>query len=318
MTEVVDGTDAGKRRRLPIWMAERASYSDAIRNYGAGDGLQDAGSEPTSTTRMQKTKPAQAVDHLDEFEATLPRTVARQRKRQASRRNVGSLSSSNGTGETKTTTQETEEGGTTVDNVAASVEIENRKSKKRSKHSVVACSPASSENEIELTVEDLVRIAEEYVNADRQKQHGPSTAKEPGSEVDPPSSWDSSVATGGGGLRQTAGRSQALSRCTTTPAPNFSDTRKPEDRNSGVEDLPSATPRTGDAARDMLDLLLGPFLKKPTTSEEHESRTVATETMNLIHKTSEPSTTSKQVLKEEVLRTKRKSSFKDKVAMLLD
>ncbi|RRT74462.1 hypothetical protein B296_00024952 [Ensete ventricosum] len=313
MTEVVDGIDAGKRRRLPIWMAERASYSDAIRNYGAGDGLQDAGSEPTSTTRMQKTKPAQAVDHLDEFEATLPKTVARQRKRQASRRNVGSLSSSNGTGETKTTTQETEEGGTTVDNAAASVEIENRKSKKRSKHSVVACSPVSSENEIELTVEDLVRIAEE-------KQHGPSTAKEPVSEVDPPSSWDSSVATGGGGggLRQTAGRSQALSRCTKTPAPNFSDTRKPEDRNSGVEDLPSATPRTGDVARDMLDLLLGPLLKKPTTSEEHESRTVATETMNLIHKTSEPSTTSKQVLKEEVLRTKRKSSFKDKVAMLLD
>ncbi|THU69318.1 hypothetical protein C4D60_Mb08t13170 [Musa balbisiana] len=298
MTEVVDDSDAGKRRRLPIWMA-RASYSDEIRNYGAGDGLQDAGSEPRSTARMQKRKPAQAVDHLDEFEATR-RTVARQRKRKASRRNVGQDSSlsSNGIGETKTTTEETEEGETIVDNAANSVKVESRKSIKRSKNSVVPCSPASSESEIELTVEDLVRIAEENVNADRQKQHGRSTAKEPRSE---PCSSDSSVVIGGAGPRQTACPRQALSRCTKTSGPNF----------------PEATPRTGDAAQDMLDLLLGPLLKKPT-SEEHENRTVATETMNLTHKPSEPSTTSKEIWKEEVLLTKRKSSLKDKVAMLLD
>ncbi|XP_064935105.1 uncharacterized protein LOC135587514 [Musa acuminata AAA Group] len=301
MTEVVDDTDAGKRRRLPIWMA-RASYSGEKRNYGAGDGLQDAGSEPRSTARTQKRKPAQPVDHLDEFEATR-RTIARQRKRKASRRNVGQDSSlsSNGIGETKPTTEETEQGETTVNNAANSVKIESRKSKKRSKTSVVPCSPASSESEIELTVEDLVRIAEEYVNADRQKQHGRSTAKEPRSEMDPPCSSDSSVVIGGAGPGQTACPSLALSRCTKTSGPNF----------------PQATPRTGDAAQDMLDLLLGPLLKKPT-SEEHENRTVATETMNLTHKPSEPSTTSKAIWKEEVLLTKRKSSLKDKVAMLLD
>ncbi|URE30617.1 hypothetical protein MUK42_13230 [Musa troglodytarum] len=253
MTEAVDDADAGKRRRLPLWMA-RASCSDEIRDYGAGDGLQDAGSEPR--------KPAQAVDHLDEFEATR-RTVAGQRKRKASRRNVGrdGSSSSNGTGETKTTTEETEEGETTVDNAANNVKIGSRKSQKRSKNSGAACSLASTESEIELTVEDLVRIAEEYVNADRQKH---------------------------------------------------------EDTNSRVEDLPAAPPRTGDAAGDMLDLLLGPLLKKPSSEEHENRRTVATETMNLTRKTSASSTASKEIWKEEVLPSKRKSSLKDKVAMLLD
>ncbi|CAL9109126.1 unnamed protein product [Musa textilis] len=290
MTEAVDDADAGKRRRLPLWMA-RASCSDEIRDHRAGDGLQDAGSEPR--------KPAQAVDHLDEFEATR-RTVAGQRKRKASRRNVGrdGSSSSNGTGETKTTTEETEEGETTVDNAANNVKIGSRKSQKRSKNSGAACSLASTESEIELTVEDLVRIAEEVIIV--ISRMGCSMRRRPrlsgtGYSVRLRVAWSN--------CRPTRGDRSNVASC---------------DTNSRVEDLPAAPPRTGDAAGDMLDLLLGPLLKKPSSEEHENRRTVATETMNLTRKTSASSTASKEIWKEEVLPSKRKSSLKDKVAMLLD
>lgn len=72
---------------------------------------------------------------------------------------------------------------------------------------------------------------------------------------------------------------------------------------------------TGDPAQDMLDLFLGPWLKKPV---EKEAKTDIL-TDNLAFSYELESKTRSNVVKEETAPiTKKKTSLKDKVAMLLD
>lgn len=76
------------------------------------------------------------------------------------------------------------------------------------------------------------------------------------------------------------------------------------------------TRRTGDAAQDMLDLFLGPLLKKPPNNEQ-EIGAGKTESM-IITNESIKQATSREMWREEATLTKKKSSLKDKVAMFLD
>lgn len=89
-----------------------------------------------------------------------------------------------------------------------------------------------------------------------------------------------------------------------------------EAKNTESETPAANILQTGDPAQDMLDLLLGPLLKKPK-SEEHETATFAKEHIALSY-TIKPSTTRKEIWKNDAVLTKKKSSLRDKVAMLLD
>lgn len=72
--------------------------------------------------------------------------------------------------------------------------------------------------------------------------------------------------------------------------------------------------RTGDPAQDMLDLFLGPLLKKPL---EEETRTKFT-TNDIDFSNGFSKRNQNDVGQENVLLMKTKSSLKDKVALLLD
>ncbi|MQL92295.1 hypothetical protein Taro_024926 [Colocasia esculenta] len=114
----------------------------------------------------------------------------------------------------------------------------------------------ASEDDVGLTVEDLVSIAEEYVNADKRKQHRHEANEEYRSEAqDLRLSVFSQHPFGvlGGAARS----SPQISKCTTIARSSCSIATEM------VEDAPHSISRTGDVAQDMLDVLLGPLLRKP-------------------------------------------------------
>lgn len=79
----------------------------------------------------------------------------------------------------------------------------------------------------------------------------------------------------------------------------------------GVVSNPS---RTGDPAQDMLDLFLGPLLKKPL--EEKKQFEFVTENTKYVREFKNQC--QNDVVEEMVPLTKKKSSLKDKVAVFLD
>lgn len=76
-----------------------------------------------------------------------------------------------------------------------------------------------------------------------------------------------------------------------------------------------STSRTGDPAQDMLNLFLGPLLKHPL--EEEKNTKIMTEDMTFVPKYGKHSRNA-SIGEEFVTSMKKKSSLKDKVAMLLD
>lgn len=118
-----------------------------------------------------------------------------------------------------------------------------------------------------------------------------------------------------GSSLQATGNVQQMSTCTSTESsPDLVGTEREERENlsSGVTITSS---RTGDPAQDMLELLLGPLLKKPQTGE----RTLDTLRKDMtIAPDFNKDITSQVCAEQEVPMTKKKSSLKDKVSMFLE
>ncbi|XP_042469994.1 uncharacterized protein LOC122052513 [Zingiber officinale] len=316
MTEVVVNTDPGKKRRLPSWM-ERSNSVNETGNYCETNGsslsekkpdILDGGFQRNSIAKTQKNKPTDDVLTLSEPE-TVESNKAAQKKTKTSKINVAKDNSLSKYGTTKTNT---EEDVGTLKKVAygTATKTKVRKSK-RQKCDEVACPPAN-DNVIGITVDDLVRIAEEYVNADRQRQLECLTSKEQ-LQTHPSISSVSSVC----GPHLDSGFNKTLSRCTEMPTSNHSTCHLFQAKNSESETSAANAPQTGDSAQNMLDLLLGPLLKKPK-SEDYEAATFAKEHIAFSYTTIKPSTTRKEIWKNDAVLTKKKSSLRDKVAMLLD
>ncbi|KAG6519090.1 hypothetical protein ZIOFF_022579 [Zingiber officinale] len=151
-----------------------------------------------------------------------------------------------------------------------------------------------------------------YVNADRQRQLECLTSKEQ-LQTHPSISSVSSAC----GPHLDSGSNKTLSRCTEMPTSNHFTCHFFEAKNSESETSAANAPQTGDSAQNMLDLLLGPLLKKPK-SEDYEAATSAKEHIAFSYTTIKPSTTRKEIWKNDAVLTKKKSSLRDKVAMLLD
>lgn len=120
---------------------------------------------------------------------------------------------------------------------------------------------------------------------------------------------------GSGGSLQVAGIVQEMSTCTTTgSSPNLVGSER-EERESFESGVTITTSRTGDPAQDMLELLLGPLLKKPQAGE----RTLDTLRKDMAIACDFGEDISSQAgVEQEVPLTKKKSSLKDKVAMFLE
>lgn len=83
--------------------------------------------------------------------------------------------------------------------------------------------------------------------------------------------------------------------------------------NKTAEWVPTGTSQIGDPAQDMLDLFLGPWLKKPIEEEKKKSNVEGMEFTHQFTRTSD-----EEFSREETVpMMKKKSSLRDKVAMLL-
>ncbi|KAF8021716.1 hypothetical protein BT93_G1998 [Corymbia citriodora subsp. variegata] len=155
--------------------------------------------------------------------------------------------------------------------------------------------PIASEDDVELTVEDLMSIAEEIIasnkDAEQQRQHLGRSETPMRANVQQYSVDASAV------------HNEILDDAKHT---KNNSTEVPTDKETVV-----SIKRTGDPAQDMLDLFLGPWLRKPV-EEEKMSHFVADEVILM----QDQKTQSHSVVSVEAASPlKKKSSLKDKVAM---
>ncbi|KAK8655742.1 hypothetical protein V6N13_108309 [Hibiscus sabdariffa] len=279
MAEVAGG--GGIRRRLPPWMQSKASTpaSDRDKVQEVEDKLVSGNSRPTKQSRK----------------AALP--VEK--------------------GETKRKKREVSQQDPPSDNGAASPtkmsifpqEKQVQEPSRRGKRKVTSVRsrsdkdiPSPVENDDELTPEDLLSIAEEYVKAD--KNVGPrelSTrecdfGRQLSTTASPKAESESSLIAIDGNRKSPADETTSNS------------TRCPKDDKILIN-----TSRTGDPTQDMLDLFLGPLLKK--TVEEKRSEFIMRDPTF----SNELGKGGRNDVKEEAIPlTKKKCTLRDKVAMLLD
>ncbi|XP_028188284.1 uncharacterized protein LOC114374792 [Glycine soja] len=153
---------------------------------------------------------------------------------------------------------------------------------------------------MDLTVEDLMAIAEQYVkdyeNKDRKERSSRQReskwqfqdTNETGTTLD--SSCENRISSGSG--------REDLSNSTSTTG----------------ELIATSTSQTGDPAQDMLDLFLGPLLRKTLEKEKIKS---VVENAKITHEFSRQSQ-DKLAGEEMVPLMKKRNTLKDKVAMFLD
>ncbi|KAG0464933.1 hypothetical protein HPP92_019097 [Vanilla planifolia] len=124
----------------------------------------------------------------------------------------------------------------------------NRKCDK-TKKKVKMLSQEMIKEEDELTIEDLISLAEECLRGNKETQPEPPVASKPEPISNPMASSVSSTARGGK-LNGASGSLQVLTKC-------------------AQEKI-----LAGDPAQEMLDLLLGPLLKKASKKESEQETTI--------------------------------------------
>ncbi|XP_074285172.1 uncharacterized protein LOC141610810 [Silene latifolia] len=165
-----------------------------------------------------------------------------------------------------------------------------KKKKKKTGVSMEGSYDGAVPSEDELTVEDLVSIAEEYLSADMMEPENLRLNSKTRSEKDP--------------TAQTIDLKPHTHNALSTKS-SLTDPLCSED--SIIYD-------TGDPAQDMLNLLLGGFLKKSKEAEKKDDAI----TKNLILDYDVSRRSQYDTIGEVVPVVRKKASFKDKVAMLLD
>lgn len=188
------------------------------------------------------------------------------------------------------------------------------------------------EEEEELTVDDLITIAKEYVKADeaKSKQNGVTTEsnstntlsstsrKEKLQGVTPqPDSGEqietTSLTSRNGSGGSTFGIEESLIVTSLGPSSNSDNIKDRE--QPPTEDIIYSSCTTGDPTQDMLDLFLGPLLNNPKIEAmKHET---FREEIALNYGLDKPSQ-KEEIGNQEPALTKKKSSLRDKVTMLLD
>lgn len=336
MAEACIVSHAESRRCLPAWMLKACSSNEVAktdRNVQALEFDKQPGAlDQIKPVKRKSGRRLKSVDAEDAGElGVLQRCQGREKVRRKSKDADHAV------------TDELEEiEKVTSKNVRkASRRAAPKNSRKRKLENVGSgASPSeTTDDEIELTVEDLVSIAEEFVNADKEKQQQLQAMKTARYEEHPPcppisTAVDTggsvlnarpmkgllqcttntiSTAAGTGGSVSNAQPMKGLLQCTTNTTP--SECRV--DKNNRHEELQcsSSIKMTGDVAQDMLNIFLGPLLSKPAVYER-KPEVIESIAMNVNH------APQKKDLHSEVQRqggpvTKKKSSLKDKVALFL-
>lgn len=176
--------------------------------------------------------------------------------------------------------------------------------------------PSSTEGSEDggLTVEDLMGMAEECVETSKKKECQQKRTSEPKSESQFQSRPILSENELGGSL-QPSGSVHEMSTGATTECISYLIENERDEKESLAGRDAIAVNRTGDPAQDMLNLFLGPLLKKP----QKEEKTLDLLSVNMkIHCNFDKHGESGVAVEHQAPLTKKKSSLKDKVAMFLD
>ncbi|GAV87266.1 hypothetical protein CFOL_v3_30692 [Cephalotus follicularis] len=294
--------DGENRRRLPSWMLG-VTAADQMRKSKNEDRISHHQEEEVASHAYHSKAKAASRQHEKESSTAnsgLPSKCETKRKKRLSSREDVKLQ--NSIPETFT--------GNKKSNAVKRKVLES--SPKRQKVKTASFKIAEereisshSYDDAELTVGDLLIIAEEYVKTDKDEALQPSNG-ESESERQLPTT-DSSRNESGGSL-------VAPNRNQRTPALETTDSYN-SPSISASEQTHFTSIMTGDPAQDMLDLFLGPLLKKSVVKEKGTEYT----TKDMAFDFEIPKQSQNAIVGEEMVpHTKKKGSLKDKVAMLLD
>ncbi|CAH1439712.1 unnamed protein product [Lactuca virosa] len=151
---------------------------------------------------------------------------------------------------------------------------------------------SSDEDDEDLTIDDLLSIAKQFVENEKSDMNHQKSSE--------------------GLLKRKSSHSFSSSVIKTSLiAPQA--TKSPAQEETALH-YESTETTTGDPAQDMLDLLLGPLLKKPIRKEEDTS----IRDMIVTHEVTNQQQHDAVVSNKPLNLTKKKSSLRDAVAMLLD
>ncbi|KAL2329100.1 hypothetical protein Fmac_022527 [Flemingia macrophylla] len=159
---------------------------------------------------------------------------------------------------------------------------------------------SSSDDAVELTVEDMMVIAKQYVKDYENKDRKEISSRQCESK------WQFQVANETATTLDFPCENKNSSR---SGRKNLSNSTSTTD-----ELIATSTSQTGDPAQDMLDLFLGPLLRK--TLEKEKSKSIV-ENIEIAHEFTRQS--SDELARQEIVPLmKKRNTLKDKVAMFLD
>ncbi|KAG8092010.1 hypothetical protein GUJ93_ZPchr0012g18804 [Zizania palustris] len=294
-------------RCLPAWMLQSCSKNEVSKTKYQNEPVLESDKQPADLDRIKpakrkrgkqvKTDDTEGVSELGALQPCQGREKVRRKCRDAVKEELDEIA--------KVTNKDARK---------VSVRSAPKKSRKRKLENVEpeASSPGITDDEIELTVEDLVSIAEEYVNADRLKQHEVESTK-PDRYKEYPCSPSVSTETDTGGSIRNARSLKGLLETSTNSTPSGC-SRDKNNKQQVLQHTPSFN-TTGDIAQDMLNIFFGPLLSKCTGYENE------TEAIESLVQTANHATEKKDLLSDAQGQggpvTKKKSSLKDKVSLFL-
>ncbi|XVF85615.1 hypothetical protein PTKIN_Ptkin17bG0131000 [Pterospermum kingtungense] len=328
--------DVGTRRRLPLWMQGGASKlgngEDKIQNTrDDGDGLVSGNSKPGKQskkaslaeekveTKTRKRKISRNKGACDD-ETALPKkmsigleekqdgesSIGQKRKATSVRLRSGKdreIIPHDAACDVETTLpKEMSIGLEEIQDGESSIRRKRKATSVRSRSSKDGKIESPVDDDVELTPEDLVSIAEEYVKADKETVMQEQSIRE-GEFARQLSTTASSKTESESFLIALDGKRRSPARETTYDST----------QSLKCEEHFTTTSRTGDPAQDMLNLFLGPLLKK--TTEEKRTEFIAND---LTFANGLGKGIRNDVKEETAPLTKKKCTLRDKVAMLLD
>ncbi|XP_052204145.1 uncharacterized protein LOC127809423 [Diospyros lotus] len=309
----------GKRRRLPPWMlaataADRVSECGEEHihvNVNVKEGIVSQSVQPNPKCRARGEQIKKAIplskqrETAEEKTCSVKKCMTRKQKRRRLNQEEDAGNDDEACEPVVQKKRCSRIGEKFQDFVPQNRRRVNRLSKSKSSEEIEISSPG--EDDGELTVEDLMSIAQEYVRTDEHMEQPRLPLRE--EELEKRVADTALSANGSAGL----------------PDAPQSNERSPKDKEvmsvlNSSEPLASGAieanlNRTGDPAQDMLDLFLGPLLKKPPAEENKFEIFKAEMTFAFQSKKQRENNTTTE---EVVPLTKKKSSLRDKVSMFLD
>ncbi|GFS36780.1 hypothetical protein Acr_00g0047990 [Actinidia rufa] len=309
--------DEGRKRRLPSWMTGVAAADQATKsekeNKSVNNNNVEQGIAPKSLCPKSKSKTG--IKHIEKGVSLLEEELSeanscalvkcgteRQRENINQEEDAGSDFENL---ETAAEQKRSNRGGRKVRKCALRKQRKAESSRSKSSEEIEAPSPG--ENDGELTVDDLMSIAHEYIRTDEHKEQQQSSHRKQEAERQLPA-----ISLSG---NESGGLPNAPQNNRRSPKHNeIVSFHNSTGNSTGVVTVVNQC-RTGDPAHDMLDLFLGPLLKKPP-GEEHKIEFIE-EDMSFACEIKKQR--QNNIATDEVVPlTKKKRSLKDKVAMFLD